>query len=92
MGAASSILASYADVMRVGGNIFCTQKIFTNNSNFRPQSTLAKTTSTAPALNTSASPMKQQDNTTDIKKEDDNEDNEGGEDMENEEKENKLAA
>ena len=69
MGAASSILASYADVMRVGGNIFCTQKIFTNNSNFRPQSTLAKTTSTAPALNTSASPMKQQDNTTDIKKE-----------------------
>ena len=28
---ASSILFSYADVMKVGGNIFCTQKITTNN-------------------------------------------------------------
>ena len=31
-----SLLFSYADVMKVEGNIFCTQKILTNNSNLKP--------------------------------------------------------
>lgn len=92
MGAASSILASYADVMRGGGNIFCTQKIFTNNSNFR-----TSITTSAPALSTT-SPTKQDapNQSTEIKKNenDDNEENDGedNEIMENEEKEDKLAA
>lgn len=92
MGAASSILASYADVMRGGGNIFCTQKIFTNNSNFR--TTIS--TSSAPAISTSPTKLEAPNQTTETKKNevDDNEDNDGedNENMENEEKENKLAA
>ncbi len=96
MGAASSILASYADVMRGGGNIFCTQKIFTNNSNFRPTLTTA-----IPQATITTSPVKQEApdtiNTETKKNEgDDNEENniegEENENMENEEKENKLAA
>lgn len=105
MGAASSILASYADVMRGGGNIFCTQKIFTNNSNFRATATVNANNS-APALST-VSPIKQQESggvtaaanlTAEPKKREegaaaeDNEENNEGEDAENEEKENKLAA
>jgi hypothetical protein len=90
MGAASSILASYADVMRGGGNIFCTQKIFTNNSNFR-----ATLSTSAPALSTS--PVKQEppNQTTESKKNegDDNDENEGeeNENLENEDKDTKLA-
>jgi hypothetical protein len=90
MGAASSILASYADVMRGGGNIFCTQKIFTNNSNFR-----ATLSTSAPALSTSPAKQEAPNQTTESKKNegDDNDENEGeeNENMENEDKDNKLA-
>lgn len=91
MGAASSILASYADVMRGGGNIFCTQKIFSNNSNFR--GTLS---TSAPALSNSPTKQEAPNQTTESKKNegDDNEDNNEGDDnenMDNEDKDNKLA-
>ncbi len=39
---AASILYSYADVMKVGGNIFCTQKILNNNTNLKQAPALPK--------------------------------------------------
>jgi len=47
---ASSILFSYADVMKVGGNIFCTQKILTNNSNLKPMGIDTAASSAPPKL------------------------------------------
>jgi hypothetical protein len=49
---ASSILFSYADVMKVGGNIFCTQKIISNNSNLKPMGLETASSSAPPKLQT----------------------------------------
>ena len=45
-----SLLFSYADVMKVGGNIFCTQKILTNNSNLKPLGIDGASSSAPPKL------------------------------------------
>ena len=76
--------------MRGGGNIFCTQKIFTNNSNFR-----GVVSTSAPALSASPTKLEVPNQTTESKKNEgeENEDNEGedNENMDNDEKDNKLA-